>query len=732
MKLNRKNLLYSSLLAFILLYTSAIYGAASRDDYKAEESLANIDQSKFYTLLGEQLGNKPYPLPNLADKEIILVLGETGVGKSAIINRILGHQFDFIPCKKRDIGKKSYKKKEKKVKSTKHKPPINKNAILPQPGLEELLDQSSDDENSVEKVLAIVKKKPNTLIAPMGKDDVSSCTKVPQAYGLVGNILLVDCPGFDDSDGIEQEVLNLLMIRLFVEKAAKVNALLVLFPYSVLTDGGKGQHLLTLAKQLDYLVNFTQCTSNVFWCFTRCPKNTKRKSIEKKIAALRAKKASFKVQQRLWAQSEQKQDMELLDAMLKEKNRVRVVSPLWQEDKVNKMKNILKAIGKNAIAKKHFDFYHPTLDIKSIAKNLFEYKIAQIKIENEDLISLYKKYEPIAIEIAEKKQKFKELLSIVSDHTKLANYIKSGQAIKEALNKVEKAKQIVQKIAHDLEQMTNAKQEKELVLYRSEHLNLSARWLSDSKVITYNDLPFDDKSLQEIYLKEIKRTSITYAPDSGSYKVKFEVPGSWCNITLGSALGGTTAAAFMIASGGTVTPLVTFLMGTAGGYAFTAKNTAAVNVHFYVEKKEIQKKAIKRKQKELVEEKAKLTTEELNLQCLKKDQEAQIKKQVSELPNVINALSTQNALLEKTLQNQLVFIYFIGEVYPFLYHVDDEINSFAKDWKERFKLFASPGVVSGNNDENDEKKYDDDDSDEGNERNLKIVEADNGIVYIKQ
>ena len=33
------------------------------------------------------------------------------------------------------------------------------------------------------------------------------------------------------------------------------------------------------------------------------------------------------------------------------------------------------------------------------------------------------------------------------------------------------------------------KSKEELVLYRSEHINLSARWLNDSKTIIYKDLP---------------------------------------------------------------------------------------------------------------------------------------------------------------------------------------------------------------------------------------------------
>ena len=468
-----KKMMLVSLLLLNMLNVWAAHEVKHQEKKPLLSSKKNIvldkyNTARFWHFLQEQLGNKPYPLPNLKDKAITLILGETGIGKSTYINRLLGHEFEW-------------KDKPIPVRKTKKKPisAPQKNSS----NVEELLAiESSGDEVEAEKVLAIAKKKPNTPIALIGNDAVSSCTKIPQIYTLSNGVVLVDCPGFGDSEGVEQEVLNLLMIRLFVEKAAKVCAIMVLLPYSVLNNSGKGQHLLSLARQLDYLVQFEQCVGNILWCFTRCPEDIKRSHIVAKIKEIKQKKSSFKktLMEKIWDTSEQKKDMTLLEKMLTKENRIRVANPLCGDNEVERIKKVLLLMCKPPIDKKYFDFYHPTLDIKGIVKRFFDAKLA--------IINNYKTYQAIPEEIVKIIQEIEICEAIIADTNKLKDY---------TANKI---KQFKLEIANLQDKIDHLKKEDEKPkCYRSEQLNLRTRWLNDRKSIIYDDLPFELNDLEEDY-----------------------------------------------------------------------------------------------------------------------------------------------------------------------------------------------------------------------------------------
>lgn len=679
----KKSIIILSLLSLVLFNIPRVYAALANDVGIFEENSPSMlgkysatemsDKStRFWLLLRDQFKQNTYPLPNLENKEIILLLGRTGVGKSTFINRMLEHEFGWEDALQ-------------EAKESENKPLIEK-----EKSLKEMLAESSDDEDDIEKILKITKQNKEARIATMGRDIYSSCTKIPQIYELPDNIVLVDCPGFGDSDGEEQEMLNLLMIRLFVQKAAKVNAVMAFFPYSVFGDGGKGSYLLDLARQLDYLFRFEQCVSNIIWCFTRCPGHIKQKNILQSIKKLETKKASFqqKLKEKFWNTSDQRRDMILLQKMLERKNRVVVASPFSKITKIRRIKELLKIMSKNSINKEYFDFYHPKIDIQGTIRSVFYTKI--------NLINSYEQYHIIPEKIEKVEQDIKEYQATLRNPDKLKRYVEG------------KKKKVEDNIAQLRQRQGDLEKEEgeELVRdkpYRSQSINLTAKWLSDHKTIFYKDVPFDEYALEEVYDKNcLRKTSIKFAPSEGRYTAEFKVPGNWKNVIIGVGVPSVTSIA---ASGGTLTPLSlgVGLIGGAAGYLFTPQKKADVTVNFYAKRKYHTGQGNYLKSQQITQLEDDIREAEDNLGKLEKEPESHLKEQSETLlPKKIEDFIEKRQQLEKVLAEQSLFIYFIGEVYPCLYQVDDNLNRFAKKYKHTFGLFAKPAAA----DDDDEKKDD--------------------------
>ena len=725
-----KSILALCLLSFVLLTITNVYATfyeGGNQEKIDRLSAGNVpmevkgDPLHFWQLLEEQLGNKPYPLPNLKNKDITLVLGETGVGKSVYINRLLGHKFRW-----------GYNKKIEK--STAKKPAVQANT-----NVEELLaEESSDDEMLTEEVLEIDNRNENLPFAPIGHDEVSSCTKIPQMYTLSNGVELVDCPGFGDSDGIAQEMINLLMIRLFVEKAAKVNALMVLLPYSVLYGRGKGSYLLNLARQLDYLVQFEQCIHNILWCFTRCPADIKRKHIVEKITEMQQKKASLheKMSKMFWDKSQEKKDMILLGKMLTMENRIRVASPLCSDNEVEKMKKVLYLMHKMAIDKVYFDFYHPKIDTKGATKRFFNVK--------KEFMNDYSTYHSIPLEIAKIENEIKQYEAIQDDPEELKKYTKA------------KIVEIRSKIATLESEIKNlVKQGEEEKCYRSVSVSISAWWFNDSKTIIYDDLRFErveeyykegDSPFEKIEKNynenKIKIKKLMFNPKKGIYNVKFTALGKLgfnvdtLKVVAVGAVGGATSVSLLVATVGlAASPVLAAkaITATIGGgsvgvrYASSLykqkhndkdttdnnKGTADIKVNFYVKKKHLlpfekEKNILEQKKAKLKKEASQLSTASAKAFLEKKYREI--------LPQEKSKLHAKKENLKTKLKGQHLFIDFIGEVSLLLYPEGDYLNRFAKNFKGQFKLFAirsaKESSVEENNmlQEDDEKKYDDNDA----------------------
>ncbi|MEM9569659.1 MAG: ankyrin repeat domain-containing protein, partial [Bacteroidota bacterium] len=580
---------------------------------------ANINSDCFWQLVKERLGGKR--LPNLEDKEVILLLGQTGVWKSTFVNRLLGHEFNW-----------EYEE------------------------IEETQEQETawftiknDNDKRGERKLVMAKKNPNAPIADIG-NGAASCTTTPQVYILQPeNLALIDCPGFGDTKGAAQEILNFLMIRLLIQKAKAVKAIIGMIPYSALTDGGRGVHFLYLAKQLNYLVKFEACLPNVVWGITRCPEGISCKAIIRKIEAIKKEKVkTFKTSQLFSNEGEKMcKNKILLEKLLENKANIFPLSPLYDQKAITELKIALKGTEriKKPIDKAYFDFHHPTLDVKGIIRAIFS------KPEKLKLINSYKIHKEIIRIEAESRQKLVENKAIMDNKPRLRYYIKNAIADKEAqLKQAEQDWKNAEKEAEALQKNVD-----ELTCYRTKHISLHARYLNDHKTITYDDFPFDACTLEESYDQDkVKKLSKDCDPAAGVYKAEFTVSGTFINWLHNSA------------------------------------TNANVTVKFYVKNKYVQEELRAQKKQEAKQKNDDYVTKVGDLALAKKDIEAYLKTQTQEiLPQQIQKLQSKKKQLEKELEGELNCIYFIGEVYPFLYpNVDDYFNHFAKAYKHTFKLFA--------------------------------------------
>lgn len=168
---------------------------------------------------------------NLHDQDVIGLIGVTGVGKSTIINHLLGLQMGF---------------REEELGLNERGEPIQ---ILP-------------DRVVVEGGLER---------ATIGHKLATSQTLYAEPYQLCPGTSLIDCGGFLDTHGASEEIAVVSSLKLTLE-AAKTVRLGICVDYNVLKTNRATSFFDTLNIALRrLLVDYT--TAQVFFIFTRAPKN---------------------------------------------------------------------------------------------------------------------------------------------------------------------------------------------------------------------------------------------------------------------------------------------------------------------------------------------------------------------------------------------------------------------------------------------------------------------------
>lgn len=68
--------------------------------------------------------------------------------------------------------------------------------------------------------------------------------------------------------------------------------------------------------------------------------------------------------------------------------------------------------------------------------------------------------------------------------------------------------------------------------------------------------------------------------------------------------------------------------------------------------------------------------------------EAYLGEQMEKIPTEIKGLEEEQVVLEEKIEEERLYIDFIGEVYPLLSHKNDELNQFVKEFQNTLKLFS--------------------------------------------
>ena len=129
------------------------------------------------------------------DKQLVMVIGNTGAGKSTLVNYLHGCQME--------------------------------------------LHKSTDDKGKKKKVIRVREDSNPRELMVIGHTN-KSATFMPKVDGGDDTLTFADCPGFLDNRGAEINIANAVNIKAAVSQAAGIRVLIVLNYYSLKADRGRG------------------------------------------------------------------------------------------------------------------------------------------------------------------------------------------------------------------------------------------------------------------------------------------------------------------------------------------------------------------------------------------------------------------------------------------------------------------------------------------------------------
>ena len=159
----------------------------------------------------------------LKEKDLVLVIGNTGSGKSTVINYLLGN----------------------KMKAEFHK------------GKKVIVGMSQDEIN----------------YPKIGLSNLSE-TLYPMVYeDLFNNLIYCDCPGFGENRGVSEEICGEISIEIAIKLANSIKAILIIINANEL-DAKRGECLSQLNHRLLKLFkNFDEIIQSIFFVFTKVDDN---------------------------------------------------------------------------------------------------------------------------------------------------------------------------------------------------------------------------------------------------------------------------------------------------------------------------------------------------------------------------------------------------------------------------------------------------------------------------
>lgn len=209
----------------------------NQDQKEFELSTKGFDIEKIQQLLDETL-----PKLNLiANKDIVLVIGNTGAGKSTTINYQLRRKLTEI-------------------------------------------DNCGDE--SLDLAFAYDQKEDNTLKSAKIGHSSESETFTPSLYKGDFNITYCDCPGFIENRSDEKAVITAINTRKAIKLAKSIKSIMVVIDYnSFITDKGEG--IKILSKTLGGLLrNPSDIEKSVSFIITKAKSNATVRSVQKRASNL--------------------------------------------------------------------------------------------------------------------------------------------------------------------------------------------------------------------------------------------------------------------------------------------------------------------------------------------------------------------------------------------------------------------------------------------------------------
>ncbi len=554
--------------------------------------------------------------------DIWLVVGNTGAGKSTIANYALGHGLTKV--------------KLKDIKSGKIKPI----------GIDVQLKKAGN-----QKVVVITKKKEAHNIASIGILSAKSCTVIPALYPTyIDDVLLLDCPGFEDTKGIEQKLFNILMIRSMLENATSVQILLVVVAYEELASKGCKVFIDMLHQLLVFFPSMLDHMDQVHFLINKAIEMEKEDVIDLIEEAAQEKETQLKNTQKnhpdnwqkLWEQKPALKEMLLLNSVVKSAN-IYIVDPL---DKGKSWQVAYQAIQKKiqpgqSIAKDSFSLNIPGIDVVGTLTPVYDKEISTIRklVENVYVTRLSIHHDTQSIQrMQEHQARVKEGIDLPPPNVLQAQYDNLQQAI-------DTQKLHIQKL-----------NSKEKVLHKEQELYFSNLFCAETHQITYKDLPYIDYQIKN--KKNYTETIHKKDAKGGLFIADYTKPIDWKTMSLTAAI---VSSGFLLSNQSSHekkdTPKenpksenLDTVIATFGIVALvnTIKkaNLTKVTISFYVEARQknaseiaIQTKQLKQKEEEL-------------LQLAKKKEVINIKDQISHLKKNIAQSKQQLNEITHHLQNK--------------------------------------------------------------------------------
>lgn len=252
-------------------------------------SLRSKTNLKAFQVLLEENQDKITALEKIQGREVILLFGLTGAGKSTVTNYLLG-------CE-----------------------------------LEEGLSEAGD--------AILVPKAGQRVFVPMG-EGIESKTLVPEAFPF-GEGFLVDCPGFEENRGSEYSLCTRVLSHLVLRLASRVRVVVVLSHHSIADKAADFQQLVQTLLSL--FKDLKTVTPSLLFLLNKTPQGFSLRHFSEKLSQLQAKcLREFKSEEErscLLASSEAKEiadkqlkalkaNLDFLDMLRKEPERVQILNLL--------------------------------------------------------------------------------------------------------------------------------------------------------------------------------------------------------------------------------------------------------------------------------------------------------------------------------------------------------------------------------------------------------------------